>query len=291
MCYYCRFKCYNLSAVYQIQVPVNVPENTSGYHLYVNIGAYHLCFAVLNPTEMEFVALQHFNLEKHNSLGHSREIIERNEWLGKSYGRTEIIYNFSESILVPDKLYMPAISEASLELLYGDIHKGKQFSEHISEWEVYHIYRVPVALHDILSAHFTNPHFSHNYSCLLKRVKLQSNEGNEGKINVIFYNNKLIVSVLKEDGLQLLRSFEYETADDVVYYLLNICQQFNIDCEKVTLIISGLIADHSVMYAELQKYFMLLKLEERPADFTYGEAFDEYPSHFFTAIFNAALCG
>lgn len=280
-----------MSAVYQIQVPPIVPEDASGYNLYIDIGSDHLCFAVLNPAERQFIALQHFNLEKYNALSHTREIIERNEWLRKTYNSTEVVYNFSESILVPEKFYMPSINEPSLELVYGDIHKGKQFSDHISEWELYHIYRVPVALHDLIVSHFSNAQFSHNYSCWLKRAKKDVNDESAGKIYTIFYNNKLIVILLKEGSLQLLRSFEYETAEDVVYYLLNICKQYNIDCEKVEIVISGLIADHSVMYAELQKYFLLLMLEDRPADFKYGEAFDEYPAHFFTSIFNAALCG
>lgn len=291
MCYYCPLKGEILSAVYQIQVPVSVPEDTSGYHLYINIGSDHLCFAVLNPSEKEFIALQHFNLERYNGLGHTRDIIERNEWLGRSYNRTEIVYNFSESILVPEKFYYSSINESSLELVYGDMHNGRLFSDHISEWSVYHIYRIPVSLDDILIHRFNNAHFSHSYSCWLKTAKQNLNVGDRDEIHTLFYNNKLIVSVLKKDGLQLMRSFEYETAEDVVYYLLNICQQYNIDCEKVTLIISGLIADHSVMYAELQKYFMFLKLTERPADFKYSEAFDEYPQHFFTPIFSAALCG
>lgn len=280
-----------MNAVYHIQVPISIPEDTSGYHLYIGIGSRHLSFAILNPAEREFVALQHFNLEKHDAISHCKDIIEHNEWLRKTYGQTEIIYNFSESILVPEKFYLAAINETSLELIYGDIHKGKQFSEHIPDWEVYHIYRVPIALHDALEMHFPRARFSHSFSCWLKISKRGEPNTNGEELYTIFYNNKLTISLLKDGNLQLLRSFEYETAEDVVYHLLNICQQYGIDCEKVLLNVSGLIADQSAMYTELQKYFILLRLQERPADFKYADVFDEYPAHFFTPIFNAALCG
>ena len=290
MCYYCRFKNANLSAVYQIQVPATVPEDTTGCSLYIDVGADHLTFAVLNTTNREFLALQQFNLEKYNVLTHCREVVSHNEWLNKSYNHINIAYNLGDSILVPEGLYIPAITESSLDLVYGDMNKGKLFADHIAEWELYHIYRVPEVLHSIFADHFPAAAFMHSYSSFLKTKKQNISE-NGDELNAVFYNNKVIISLFKNGGLQLMRSFEYETAEDVAYYLLNICRQYNIDCEKATLWVSGLIADQSVMYAELQKYFMLLQLEERPAGFIYGEAFDEYPPHFFTFIFNAALCG
>ncbi|MCC6289961.1 MAG: DUF3822 family protein [Chitinophagaceae bacterium] len=279
-----------MSAVYQIQVPAGIPEDTSGCHLYIHIGPDHLTFAVLNTVDSGFLALQHFNLEKYNALAHCTEIITHNEWLNRFYAHITVVYNFGDSILVPEKFYMPAINEPSLDLVYGDLNKGRQFADHVPAWELYLIYRVPEALHHIFESHFPSAEFMHSYSSFLKIKKQRSGEtGSE--LNAIFYNNKLIISLFKDAGLLLMRSFEYETSEDVAYHLLNICRQFDVDCEKVTLVISGLIADHSAVYAELQKYFLFLQLDQRPADFKYSEAFDEYPPHFFTYIFNAALCG
>lgn len=290
MCYYCRFKDYILSAAYQIQVPAGVPENTSDCQLYINTGAGHLSFVVLNAAEKEFIALQHFNLDKHKALTHCQEIVSHNEWFNKSYSRVVITYNFGDSILVPAKLYIPTVNNASLELIYGDLNKGRHFADHLPEWELYNIYRVPEPLHNIFAGHFTAAEFVHGYSSFLKVKKQTGNTGGD-ELNVVFYNNKLIVSLFRNDEVMLIRSFEYETSEDVAYYLLNICRQFNVNCETVTLVISGLIDDHSAVYAELQKYFMFLQLNQRPAGFKYSEAFDEYPPHFFTAVFNAALCG
>jgi hypothetical protein len=136
-------------------------------------------------------------------------------------------------------------------------------------------------------------YFSRLKCCNAKNSFLKNKKHvNQAKdeMNVVFYNNKLLVNLFKNGELQLMRSFEYETSEDVAYYLLNICEQFNVDCEKLILTISGLIDDHSTMFAELEKYFLLIQLNQRPADFKYSPAFDEYPPHFFTSIFNAALC-
>ena len=279
-----------MSAVYQIQVPAAVPEDVSGYHLYIDMGADHLSFAVLEPVKKEFIALQHFNLEKYKVLTHCQEILSHNEWLGKHYTRTLISYNFSDSILVPEKFYIPTLNENALDLVYGDLNKGRLFADHVPEWELYHIYRVQEALHTIFTGQFPAAEFIHSYTSFLK-IKKQKEAATDGdELNVVFYNNKLIISLFRNGALLLMRAFEYETSEDVAYHLLNLCKQFEVDCEKVTVIISGLIADHSAVYAELEKYFMFLQLDQRPAVFTYSEAFDEYPSHFFTAVFNAALC-
>lgn len=279
-----------MSAAYQIQVPVAESVDTEHCTLYLDIGPEHLQHTVLNHNSKEFIVLQYFNLDKYNAFNQCREIVYHNEWLMKAYSKVNISYNFSGSILVPESVYKPGMGDAELNLIYGDLHKGAVFADNLPDWGIYNTYRVPVHLHEVLKSHFVNGNFFHAYSLMLREKKAAGITGHGEEITLAFYNNKLICTVMRDAKLLLIQTLEYDAAEDVSYHLLNIAGRFDINCETVRINASGLIDDHSTLFTELKKYFIDISLQPHPDQFVYDPVFDEYPSHFFTPLFNFALC-
>lgn len=279
-----------MNVAYQIEVPVSKIEDAAQCNLYVEVAADHLLFGILDNNKHEFIALQYVNLDKYNAFNHCKELVYHNEWLARSYNKVTVVYYFPESVLVPGQLFDTGLNKSALDIIYGDLNKGEILTDSIPAWNLYNVYRVPTALHQLLGAHFPKGHFYHAYSIVLKRKEqtIKKEEGDEATL--IFYPNKLLFALFRNGGLQIIQTFEYETAEDVTYHLLNACRQFEVNCEQVTLNISGLLDDHSSVYSELLKYFLHIELDERPADFKYNGAFDEYPLHFFSSLFNTALC-
>lgn len=280
------------NVAYQIRVPLQEAEDTALCNLYVEVAADHLLFGIFQNERREFVALQYVNLDKYNAFNHFKESIYHNEWLSRAYDRVTVVYYFPESILAPEEMYNENINQSSLDLIYGDLNKGKVLTDHLREWGLYNVYRVPPPVHELLGAHFPKGHFYHAYTMLLKRQAqlktLKATEGDQGLL--MLYPNKFVFGLFRNENLQLLQTFEYETAEDVVYHVLNVCLQFQVSCEQIVLSISGLMDEHSALYIALQKYFLHVEFNARPAELNYREDFNEYPAHFFTSFFNLALC-
>ncbi|MCO5237375.1 MAG: DUF3822 family protein [Chitinophagaceae bacterium] len=282
----------SVNVAYQIQVPLTEMEDAAQCNLYVEVAADHLLFGILNNERREFIALQYVNLDKYNAVNHCKELVYHNEWLARSYNRVIVVYYFPESILVPEEMYDESLNKSSLDLIYGDLNKGEVLTDHVADWNLYNVYRVPAPIHELLGAHFPKGHFFHAYTVMLKRKRqVQSHKMPEGdEALLIFFPNKLLFGLFRNGDLQIMQTFEYETAEDVVYHVLNVCLQFQSNCEQIVLRISGLMDDHSAVYAALQKYFLHVELDPRPAELNYKEDFNEYPAHFFTSLFNIALC-
>lgn len=280
----------NVNVAYQIQVPVNEIKDAAQCNLYVEVAPDHLLFGILNNDSQTFIALQYVNLEKYDAFNHCKDLIYHNEWLARSYNKVTVVYYFPESILVPEAMYNEAISKPALDLVYGDLNRGELLSDIIPGRNLRNIYRVPAALHQLLGAHFPKGHFYHAYTIALKREAWGA-KTEEGSAGLLFYPNKLLFALFKAGELQIIQTFEYETAEDVTWHLLNACRRFEVDCSQIILSVSGLLDDHSSVYSELLKYFLHVQLDERPAQFKYADAFDEYPLHFFSSLFNTALCG
>ncbi len=282
----------SVNVAYQIQVPLQEPQDAALCNLYVEVAADHLLFGIFHNEQREFIALQYVNLDKYNAFNHLKELIYHNEWLSRSYNKVTVVYYFPESILVPEEIYNESLNQSSLDLIYGDLNKGQVLVDHLADWELYNVYRVPPPVHELLGAHFPKGRFFHAYTMILKRQaqlkSLKQLEGDEGLL--ILYPNKFVFGFFRNENLQLLQTFEYETAEDVVYHVLNVCLQFQVNCEQIVLRISGLMDEHSALYTALQKYFLHVEFNSRPNELRYKVDFNEYPAHFFTSFFNFVLC-
>ncbi|MBX2922098.1 MAG: DUF3822 family protein [Chitinophagaceae bacterium] len=279
-----------MNAAYQIQHPENETLDSGQCNLYVEVAAEYLLFGILDKSRNEFTDLNYYRLDKYNTFNHLKDILYGNQLLSGSYNETRIAYHFPDCLVMPYEKYDAGLKGDMLNLVYGDLHKGDILEDSIEPGQWHAVYRVPSALHQVLTAQFPRAVFCHAYTVFLRRKSAEGQLPAGDAAFLVFYEHKLLFAFFRDAKLQLIRTFEYETAEDVTFHLLNACRQLEADCEKIVLHISGLLDDHSSVYAELQKYFLQTELEQRPDSFSYTSAFDEYPAHFFTSLFGIALC-
>jgi hypothetical protein len=136
--------------------------------------------------------------------------------------------------------------------------------------------------------HFARGKYWHYYSLWMECRQKQNGQRVEG-LSVIFYPRRILVALTGNGQVQLFQSFEYEAAEDVAYYLLNICRQFDKSPETIPVGMSGMIDESSTMYNEILKYFGQAELEpfSPPPGVT---TLEEYPPHFFSPLLKLATC-
>jgi hypothetical protein len=97
--------------------------------------------------------------------------------------------------------------------------------------------------------------------------------------------------VLRKNGqLQVIQNFEFNTPEDAIYHLLNICQSFETDATQTILTVSGMVDADSNLYNELHKYFLQINFADLPDNFKYTEEIKNYPVHYFSHLFATAIC-
>jgi hypothetical protein len=96
--------------------------------------------------------------------------------------------------------------------------------------------------------------------------------------------------MFKEGSLQLVQTFTYSSPEDVLYYLLKICKEFDMSQQEVKLSISGLIEKDSSIYRELYKYFIYPDFEILPDGISLADALNKYPDHYYSSISKLATC-
>ena len=272
----------------------NALENFQQSRLLMEVNSVSFGYTLLNLQNNSLIALKYFefsNLKDRTLIEILREIIYGDELLEKKASETFIVYDLAESNLVPEKFYSDEMSKKITEIVYGNLNKGLVVGEKIPWWELYNVYRIPEDVHEFLTEKFSESKSWHKYSLLLKSHKMFNVREYLNFIKVIFYADKIVVLIFKDHQLQLVQSFLFQTANDVVYYLLNCCQQFNMSSEEVVLQVSGLVDRQSAVYNELLKYFLHFLFDEIDDSIRIADNLkDQYPVHYYSSFLKMAVC-
>ncbi len=249
--------------------------------LSLRIGKQHFCFAIANKSGLELYQLAYYSVDEWNEKGW-QEIIDSNPVFSSSFYEVLVAYDFSESLLVPSKEFKSEEAGALLKMSYGVNSQSSVISESITGWQLYNIYAIPSEIKEWISRKFTTARFWHQYSLDVRNSLAASAEGN---LLVDFRKNEFVVIASGRSNILLTQTFEYTTPEDVLFYLLKICEQFSLSREAVQLQLSGLLDKQSSLYKELYQYF--INIDFRNAQWNTGT---EYPAHFFTSLNDLAKC-
>jgi len=211
------------------------------------------------------------------------ELIASDDLLKREWAAVDIIYAVPENQLIPAALFDDNYARELSNITNGDLNKDVLLTGKPNGATVYSIFQVPTEMHRFFLSHFPSASNVHYYDLWMQEDKQHG-------IQAVFYPNELLVKVTKEDKLQIIQNYTYQTPEDAAYYLLALYAQYDLSPEEVTLQISGMIVRDSAIYNELLKYFRNIETLVASASLILAAGFDDYPAHFFSPVLNLAVC-
>lgn len=245
-------------------------------------------FAVLNRQRQQFEVLcvYHYNnttdtAERFRML---QQILAHDE-LQKFYSKTDIIWCTPQSIITPQFFFNRDDCGEMLDLVYGDAGGYDVKHELVLKQQAYNVYREDAATVQQVIKKFPAAVQWHQSTLLLsflpeKKELLYCN----------FSPTSVTVMLRRQNELQAIQTFDYNTPEDAAYHLLNTCQNFGVTASEIAITASGMIDESSGLYKELYKYFSTVEFMELPDVFTYSDEIKTYPSHYFSHYFATAAC-
>lgn len=245
--------------------------------LLMRAGERHFAAAITDQATGELHQLVYYYEEEGLQAEQVREILDQEGMAGLPYYKVKCGYDFPGQSLLSMTAYRQ--DEAGYWKQPGVV----LITEQVPEWQLYNRYPVPVELHQILSTKFPAVQYRNQFSAGLKQLDAVSRGGT---IQLDIRHADFTVWAACAGRLLLSHSSEYQAPDDIIYYLLRICQQFGLSQEEVQLDISGLIDRDSALYKELYQYFLKIRFRE-PG---WKNADNSYPAHFFTSLNDINQC-
>ncbi len=262
-------------------------SDRSDVRLFVEIAPQQLSFLTLENTNY-FSNLISFSFTKsiNECIDDVKKILVE-PLCSNHYAQTTIIWTMPENILVPDRWRQKNIEEDMLNLVFGPNIASTHRVDELANDQMINIYRIPGNVEKIIYQTFSNCRQYHQFSILpIVNVK-------ETTLLCIFYHSFFSVLLHIEGKIQFARYFNFNVPEDVIYNLLNICKNYNIDNKEIQINLAGLIEKQSTLYSEIYKYFLHISFLHNMTEagfYKINEDFQSYPEHFFSHLFAIATC-
>lgn len=211
-------------------------------------------------------------------------LFHQNEILSRNFKKVCIVYSFPQSTLVPFSLYNREKNQVLMNMMFGDVDDNDVvLTDVIPGQSMYNCYRLAAATLEMVKNQFPQSSNTHQYSLILKKPVEKID-----RLSVIFYTQKVVVHVVKDGRHQLLNSYNFTTAKDISYNLLNICKQLNL--QNIKIFLYGLIEENSALFKEIYNYFDDVIFAGFREGHSYSEEIKQFPSHYFSHIFDIDSC-
>lgn len=209
------------------------------------------------------------------------ELISTYPLLRQTYYGIQVAYDFPQSVLMPSRQYNPEEGKKLVSSIYGPAAAAFTIAEQVNAWQLTNVYSVPRGIQDWITRHFPAAQQQHQYTLGLKNIEAAATEGN---ISLDIRKDDFTVLVAKAGKFLLAQTSEYNTPEDILYYLLKMVAAFSLSQQETGLSITGLVDKQSALYRELYQYFINIHFRDSSWNM------DEYPAHFFTSLNDLARC-
>jgi hypothetical protein len=265
---------------------------TPNQKVIVEVGKSHLASVIYDHNKKSLTAFELFDFKEEELADFQKlfpEILKKSKTVSDTSLAATVYINHEFCLPVPTSKFKKDIAEDYLMIVFGEADSSLIKYDHLGiSPDVINVFRLQEDCNNVLTNHFSKTTFQHTYSNLISHVTANTAKYKAGLIAVHFYNTYIIVVVIKNGRFQLIQSIDYQASEDVIYYLLNISQQFTMLSEHCTILIAGMIDLNFKLYREMIKYFKNVQVENHNSvntDFT----LTEYPSHYFNSFFKLAL--
>lgn len=254
-------------------------ELSTDDRLLFEVGKDYCSYAYWNPSTNTIHHLQFISFEEVEAEKDLLEII--NSVKNNRFDSVVICSAFAQALLVPTKYFNN--NYQTLDIIY-DQQAQEYKHDAIPEWQMITIYSLPQKIAGLFQDSFSNVQFLHAYT---PAIKMYNGYVADNQLSVHFTPQHFRVLLKKDTAIQLAQTYWYKTPLDVIYYLLKICYEFEMEQSSVHLILSGLIEKNSTLFGELYQYFTNIHFAH-PPEIKLPD--NSYPQHFFTSIYNLATC-
>lgn len=251
----------------------------------IEMGELYLASFKKEKESGKIVAFELFDHNKsENFPAYLYQIKSQSKILNCKYDEIEVILNHPKAALVPDEFYSLENGKDVFAILFGDdIHTSvKQLTAH----NTHIIYGIESDVETQWQQVFPEISFKHKYFELFENWFRKKEELANEYVQVLLYQNHFIVVAAKEKTLLLLNTFSYQTPEDVLYHLLNICERLELNKEEVHFSFAGLIDVESSLFKTLESYLRNIFFIIPSPEILAAKGFQNHPAHYFSSFFN-----
>lgn len=264
------------------------------YELYIYIAPGEISCAALLRSDKEFVAMEVFSCDEVTEG--STDLLNEVKMISgllkiSGYRKVYCSTGTATSTLIPSALYEASVAEQQLQFL-NPLSEGQEImTDELRQLDAKNVYAFPSHIFKTITSWFPQTEFHHSSSCMIEYLLSVHRNSQEQIMNVDIGKGSIGIWVTKGKMLQLHNTFSYHTIEEMVYYILNVCEQMHLNPEDVKVYFSGKTELTDDGYMLSNKYIRNTGLAPQPEFQNFSSAFSDVHLHRYQHLFIQTVCG
>ena len=253
-------------------------DNLENQQLFIELGLNHLACWCKKDNEQKFTAFEFFQCDKYDASGFENLINSaklHSKLLQLDADKTILCWLTIQNLVMPNIYDDDAFIKNNFSLVYGSDDNEKFITNEYKD--VLIVSRIERYLAN--AAHNVFPKADFKSACRLNTAP------KENSIEIFFYPCNFLITVYKNAQLLFFKVKEYTTPADVLYFVLNVINQYELK-KNVDIIAGGFINYDSKLFQLLYEYLENIRLEIIDETLLASDEFKEYPLHYFLPYIN-----
>ncbi len=252
-------------------------------------------FYTINDNQQNILVLKAYQFEE-EALSISgvktefQNIFLEDKLLQLSYASTKIAFVNSKFTIVPNRLYDANNINSFLEHLIDLEEEDTTLINPIAFCDSQLLYRINTPFLKLIKNYYPQAKIYHFWKPLLLGYANQTEHQYSNQLFINVVDKSVAISLFKGTALQFCNIYHYKSANDFIYYVMLVFDQFNLKPETTPTNLSGMIVENSEIYHALYRYVRHLNLIKLPNYVRMSKAFKDIPPHFFFDLYSLRLC-
>ncbi|WP_366183301.1 DUF3822 family protein [Flavobacterium ovatum] len=245
------------------------------------------CFDTLNNTISSFNEVGFDTIDKGIKIEELfSDAFEKHPELSESYDDVMIIHNNNLSTLVPTALFDENFLGSYLQYNTKVFDTDFFAFDEISNYQINSVYIPYVNMNNYFIDKYGSFDYKHANSILVTKLMDESKNNDTKTMWVHFAQGHFEIIVIQNQKLLLFNSFEYQSPEDFLYYLLFTSEQLQMNPENLPLELIGDITTDCPFYKIAYKYIRNINLKE-VEDLRWNNYFSEAENRKHFILFNS----
>ncbi|WP_432221171.1 DUF3822 family protein [Flavobacterium sp. TMP13] len=219
------------------------------------------CFDTLNNTINALSDVHFDQFSKETKIEDLfADAFSKHSELKESYDEIVVIHNNNLSTFVPTALFDERFLGSYLQY-NTKVFKTDFFAyDQIEKYQMNAVYIPYVNINNFFIDQFGAFEYKHANSILIEKL-LDASKNNDQKKMIVHFNERHFeIIVVQNQQLLLFNSFDYQTPEDFIYYLLFTAEQLQMNPETLNLELLGKIAKDDAYFTIAYKYIRNVSL-------------------------------
>lgn len=204
----------------------------SGKHLGINLSESHVEFTILSGSVRVFQQSHVYQGKTDQDRKDAvRQLIDSHAQLSEDFENVTLAWSHEQSTLVPAAVFSETTPKDIFKLCFGNaIDPSNVDHNRIFELSVVNVYAIPHWVKSLFVIKYPQIIMQHAGTHQIR--KALHKEAFYTKATIVLNKDYFRITVVKHNNLEFYSSFEYQTAEDIIYHLNFVLQQKELTNEQ-----------------------------------------------------------